>query len=371
VATVRVVLATDSFKGTITAADAVRALAAGVLSAAPHAAILERPMADGGEGTLDALAAAHGAVRHPVRVTGPDGRSVDATWLALDNGDTAVVELAETSGITLLRKLAPLDAHTRGLGEAITAALDAGAHRVLVAIGGSASTDGGAGVLTALGARFLDANGHPVPDGARGLSQIAAADLSGLRALPPGGVTVLSDVTNPLTGAGGAAAVYGPQKGATAPMVALMDDALAHYAGTLAAAGADTAPEAPGAGAAGGTGFGLAAWGASLASGAETVATAVGLADALVGADLVVTGEGRYDGQSAAGKVTSEVIRLARAAGVPVALVAGAVEAPTEAFEAAFSLTDLAGGTAQAMADPARWLHLAGEHLAALQRDRR
>ncbi|MFK4808501.1 glycerate kinase, partial [Microbacterium sp. ZW CA_36] len=215
-----VVIAPDSFKGTIGAAAAAEALAGGWSRVRPSDDVRLMPMADGGEGTVDAFAAAvPGARRMPVTVTGPEGTPVEASWVLLPaTADaprgTAVVELANTSGIELLGappRLRPLDAHTRGFGEAIAAALAHGVSRLVLGIGSSSSTDGGTGMLTALGARFTDAAGAPIVDGARGVAAVSAADLSGLVALPPEGVTVLSDVTNPLLGTRGAAAVFGPQ----------------------------------------------------------------------------------------------------------------------------------------------------------------
>lgn len=359
----RVVIAPDSFKGTATATDAARAIARGWRTVAPADDLVATPMADGGEGTLDAFATAvPGAERVPLTVQGPGDRPTDAAWLRLPDG-TAVVELALTSGITLLDPLRPLDAHTLGFGQAIAAALDEGAARLLLAIGGSASTDGGVGALAALGGVFLDAQRRPVRLGARGLGTLARVDLSGLRALPAGGALILSDVTNPLLGPTGAAAVFGPQKGATPAMVVAMDENLARLARAIP--GGDALAATPGAGAAGGTGFGLLAWGATMAGGAGAVADAIGLGDALAGADLVITGEGRFDGQSAAGKVPSEVAARAAAAGVPVALVAGAIDADASGFAAAASLTELAGSGAAAMAEPLRWLEAAGAALAA------
>ncbi|GAA1961377.1 glycerate kinase [Agromyces allii] len=376
----RVVFAPDSFKGTVDAADAAAALARGWRSASPGDDLVQRPMADGGEGTLDAFAASvPGAERVALTVAppAPGSRAVGTSWLRLPDG-TAVVELAATCGLGLVDPLQPLDAHTSGFGEAIAAALDAGATRLLLGLGGSASSDGGTGALAVLGARFLDGDGRPVLLGSRGLASVASVDLSGLRALPPGGVLILGDVTNPLLGPLGAAAVFGPQKGADPATVEVLEANLARLADAVAAAlpagssdgaapgaspGAALA-SAPGAGAAGGTGFGLLAWGASMGAGARLVAEAVGLADALAGADLVVTGEGRFDGQSEAGKAPTEVAALARAAGVPVALVAGSITADASAFSASASLTDLAGSGAAAMADPARWLEAAGAALA-------
>ncbi|WP_430645263.1 glycerate kinase [Agromyces sp. GXS1127] len=358
----RIVLAPDSFKGTATAADAAEALARGWRSVAPADEVVPKPMADGGEGTLDAFAAAvPGAERVPVTVQGPDDRPVDAAWLRLPDG-TALVELALTSGITLLDPLRPLDAHTVGFGQAIAAALEGGATRLLLAIGGSSSTDGGTGALAALGARFLDADGWPVPNGNRGLGAITRADLSGLRERPADGAAILSDVTNPLFGPFGAAAIFGPQKGAPPELIEPMERNL----GRLVRALPDRAAfaDAAGAGAAGGTGFGLLVWGAHMAGGAGAVADAIGLTAALDGASIVVTGEGRFDGQSAAGKVPTEVAARADAAGVPVALVAGAIDADTSRFAASASLTDLAGGGAAAMSEPLRWLEAAGARLA-------
>ncbi|WP_084100734.1 glycerate kinase [Demequina sp. NBRC 110051] len=361
----RVVVAPDSFKGTADAATVAAAIADGWRTVRP-ADVAPLPMADGGEGTLDALAAAPDARRHLVTVTGPDGREVEAAWLELPgpDGPVGVVELASTSGIILIDELAPLTAHTRGFGQAIAAALDAGVHSLLLAIGSSCSTDGGAGALAALGARLLDTDGSPVADGGGGLASLQALDLSGLRSLPPGGARVLSDVTSPLIGPAGAAAVFGPQKGAGPEDVVRLDAALANLARVAAEAGRDADPTAPGAGAAGGTGFGLALWGATLGSGAAAVADAVGLDAALAGADLMVTGEGAYDGQSDAGKVVSEVRRRAAAAHVPVALVAGRVDAPTDAFASAVSLTELAGSGEAAMAQTLRWAREAGAELA-------
>lgn len=367
-----VVVAPDSFKGSATATAVAGALAAGWSSVRPGDRLVLAPMADGGEGTLDAFeVAVPGSVRHPISVLGPAGAAVDASWLSLPDG-TSVVELAETSGLSHLPVLAPLDAHTVGFGQAIAAALDAGATGLLLAIGGSASTDGGVGALTALGARFTDAAGRRIGLGNRNLHTLAAADLSGLPALPPGGVRILSDVTNPLLGASGAAAVFGPQKGATPEQVAELESGLAKLArvlGGVAAPGApDAGPATPGAGAAGGTGYGLLAWGARIAPGSAAVGEALGLPALVAEADAVITGEGRFDAQSAAGKVAAYVSQLARDAGVPSLLVAGSIEAETHDFAAAVSLSALAGGADAAMAEPERWARAAGAELAATVR---
>ncbi|MEV5069685.1 glycerate kinase [Microbacterium sp. LMI12-1-1.1] len=365
-----VVIAPDSFKGTIGAAAAAEALAGGWSLVRPSDDVRLMPMADGGEGTVDAFAAAvPGARRMPVTVTGPEGTPVEASWVLLPaTADaprgTAVVELANTSGIELLGappRLRPLDAHTRGFGEAIAAALAHGVSRLVLGIGSSSSTDGGTGMLTALGARFTDAAGAPIVDGARGVAAVSAADLSGLVPLPPEGVTVLSDVTNPLLGTRGAAAVFGPQKGADPDDVLALDAGLARLAALV-----DADPDAAGAGAAGGTGFGLLAWGARLVPGSAAVADLVGLADAVAQASFVVTGEGSYDGQSAAGKVPAHVAAIGTSAGVPVGLVAGRItaDADVSGFAATASLTELAGSGAAAMSDAGRWLEQAGAQLA-------
>ena len=264
----RVVIAPDSFKGSLPAAAAAAALAAGWQAARPGDEVRTVPLADGGEGTLDVLAAAVPAARwEQAQVTGPAGQPVDCPWLVLPDG-TAVVELAAASGLPLLSRPDPLGAHTIGLGEVIGCALDAGARHLTVALGGSASTDGGTGALAALGARFTGTDGRQLPPGGGALPRLAAVDLTGLRPPPPGGVSCLSDVRAPLLGPAGAAAVFGPQKGARPDQVALLDSGLARLAGLL---GGD--PAAPGAGAAGGTGYGLAAaWGALIGPGAPQLA---------------------------------------------------------------------------------------------------
>ena len=355
-----VVVAPDSFKGSAGAADVATAIAEGWRAIRPGDRVTELPLADGGEGTLDALEAAlPDSVRHEVVVPGPDGRPVTASWLTLPDG-TAVAELASSSGLGLMSTLAPYDAHTRGLGRVLVAALDAGATRLVVGLGGSASTDGGAGLLTELGARLLDSLGEPVVDGSHGLSATVRVDLCGLRPLPVGGVEIWSDVTAPLLGPDGAAAVFGPQKGATPDDVLALESALERLAALV-----DADPTTPGAGAAGGTGFGMLVWGASVVSGAEAVAEMVGLDRLVAEADIVVTGEGRFDAQTAGGKLVSWVASSARAHDVPVALVAGQVTTSTAGFADVVDTSVLAGGSAASMADPRRWLEAAGASLAA------
>ena len=369
----RVLIAVDSFKGTLSAVRVTDALAAGWADVDSAAQIRKRPLADGGEGTLDAFrSAVSGAQDISVTVTGPDGFPVSASWLRLPptasapNG-TGVVELASTSGIELLDELLPVDAHTLGCGQALAAALDAGVSRLVVAIGSSASTDGGAGILRALGARMLDREGFEVPLGARGLSEIVKIDIGQLRRAVP--TLVITDVTSPLTGPNGAAAVFGPQKGLTSGDIPRVDAALNHFSRVVSAAfGSRADHRIAGAGAAGGAGFGLHAWGAELVPGAEEVARLVGFEAALADADLVITGEGSFDGQSGAGKVPGFVARAAQRAGVKVAVVAGriAASASVEEFAAAISLTELAGSIEAAMADPRTYLQQAGRELALL-----
>lgn len=364
-----VVFAPDSFKGSATAAQVAAALAEGWGAARPADRLVRAPMADGGEGTLDAFeVAVPGSSRRALTVLGPEGREVRASWLQLPDG-AALIELAETSGLGRVSRLAPLTAHTFGFGQAIAAALDAGADRLLLAIGGSSSTDGGTGALTALGARFTDEGGAPIPLGAAGLASLAHADFSELRKLPPGGARILGDVTSPLLGDQGAATVFGPQKGAGPDDIPVLEAGLARLVAVLREEGLATVPPSePGAGAAGGTGYGLMTWGAAMAPGASAVGEALGLPALIAAADVVVTGEGRFDSQSAAGKVPEYVAGLARRAGVPALLAAGSIEADPAGFAASASLASLAGSAAAAIAEPSRWARAAGAALAAAPR---
>ncbi|MGA1835812.1 glycerate kinase [Herbiconiux sp. 11R-BC] len=368
----RVVIAPDSFKGSASAAQAAAAIAAGWREVHPGDEVVCVPLADGGEGTLDAFEAAHPAAeRMPVLVTGPDDRVVEAYWLLLPAapgtgegaGRTAVVELANTSGITLLHPLRPLEAHTLGFGQAVRAALDHGVGRLVLALGGSSSSDGGAGLLTALGARFVDASGASVAPGNGGLAHVVAADVSGLTSVPAGGAVVLSDVTNPLLGPDGAVAVFGAQKGVERALAPVAEANLARFARLMTEA-FGTDPETPGAGAAGGTGFALLAWGAELVAGSAAIGAELGLPGIVAGADLVITGEGRYDDQSEDGKVPGYVRGVAEAAGASTALVAGAIARPPVLFGASVSLTELAGSSESARGDAPRWLREAGRRLA-------
>ncbi|SCF11041.1 glycerate kinase [Micromonospora viridifaciens] len=356
----RVVVAPDSFKGSITADDAARALARGWLAHRPGDDVRLLPLADGGEGTVDAFAAAlPQAERRAATVPGPDGRAVTAAWLLLPDG-TAVLELAQSSGLPLMAAPDPLGAHTYGLGAVARAALDAGATRLVVGLGGSASTDGGTGALRALGLRLRDAQGRDLPLGGAALADLAEIDATDLLPVPPGGVQLLVDVTAPLTGPSGAAAVYGPQKGAGPEDVALLDRALRRFAEL---AGGD--PDQPGAGAAGGTAYGLATlWDTRIAPGAPAIAALVGLADALADADVLLTGEGRFDATSLTGKVVGSLLDAAGPT-IRVGVAAGQVTGPVPAsVSAAVSLVELAGSVDAALDIPASWLTEAGTVLA-------
>lgn len=361
----RIVIAPDSFKGTATADTAARNIGAGWLAVRPNDDVRLVPMADGGEGTIDALTTVFPAAeRRTVRISGPDGRPVDAVWLYLpptpeEPNGTGVVELASTSGITLMRSLEPYDAHSIGFGQAIVAALEAGVSKLILGVGGSSSTDGGAGMLAELGYQILDADDIPVRPGNRGIAHTSRVDSVNARPLPNQGVKILTDVTNPLTGPNGAAAVFGPQKGATPEDLALLDTALTRFASLF-----DVDPHTPGAGAGGGTAFGLMAWGGVSQSGAAELASLLNLPSLLEGTDLLITGEGRFDTQSHLGKVVGLLCQLADPLQVPVALVAGAVTANADGFADCVSLTHLAVTAEEAMAHSALYLRQAGSLMA-------
>ncbi|PVE04388.1 glycerate kinase [Streptomyces scopuliridis RB72] len=329
-------IAADKFKGSLTAVQVAERVTAGLRQIVPDVAVETLPVADGGDGTVAAAVAA-GFERREVRVTGPLGDELTAAY-ALRDG-TAVVEMAEASGLQCLPDgvFAPLTATTYGSGELLRAALDAGARSIVFGVGGSATTDGGAGMLAALGARFLDAAGQPVGPGGGGLRELATADLSGLdERLARTEIVLASDVDNPLTGPKGAPAVYGPQKGASPEDVATLDAALAHYATVLEAAiGSRAAALAlsPGAGAAGGIGYGaLVGLGAGFRPGIEVMLDVLGFADALSRATLVITGEGSLDEQTLHGKAPVGVAAAARARRIEVIAVCGRLALPPEAL---------------------------------------
>jgi glycerate kinase len=325
----RVVLAPDKFKGSLSAPDAARAMARGVAAACPGAELDLVPMADGGEGTVEALVDATGGTFHEVHVRGPLGSSVRARFGLLGDGTTAVLEMAAASGLVLVPAEArdPRRATTYGTGEMLCAALDLGALTVILGIGGSATNDGGAGLAQALGARLLGASGDELEPGGAALARLDRIDPSGLDPRLTGTtLRVACDVANPLCGPSGASAVYGPQKGANPEDVAELDAALARFARIVRRdLGRDVA-DLPGAGAAGGLGAGLVAFtGGMLTPGVELVIEAVGLRRRLEGATLCLTGEGALDSSSTFGKTAVGVARLARRLGVPCLALAGMI----------------------------------------------
>jgi len=366
----RVLIASDKFKGSLTAAEVAAAVGAGVRRIRPDAAIVGVPVADGGDGTLAAAVAA-GYTLVPVAATGPTGGSV-ATGYAR-RGEVAVVELADACGLVRLPDgPAPMTASSRGAGDVIAAAIDAGCTRILLGIGGSASTDGGAGLLRGLGAGLLDDSGRELPEGGAALARLAALDLTAVTERLAGvDVVVACDVDNPLTGPAGAAATYGPQKGADASQVAELDAALTHFADVVGRSRGRDVRGVPGGGAAGGVGFAaLALLGAQLRPGIELVLDLVGFHDRIAGADLVVTGEGALDEQTLHGKAPAGVAAAATAAGVPVVAVCGVnrlepARLATAGISRAYALTDLEPDVRRCLAAPGPLLEQLGERLAA------
>jgi glycerate kinase len=323
----KIVIAPDKFKGSLSAIEVCAAIARGVKRAEPRAQIVEMPIADGGEGTVPALVAAAGGRLLTRRVTGPLGDRVRAMFGLLGDGKTAVIEMAAASGLVLVppHRRNPLVTTTYGTGELILAALAQGVKEIILGIGGSATNDGGAGLARALGARFLDAAGRELPEGGAALARLSRIDLTGLDPrLAEADLLVACDVDNPLTGPRGASAVYGPQKGATPEVVAQLDAALVTFAGVARAATGRDVADRPGAGAAGGLGAGLLFFTpARLRPGVEVVLEATGFDRRVAGAALVITGEGRTDAQTAMGKAPVGVAAAAARHGVPVVCLSG------------------------------------------------
>lgn len=371
--TARVLIAADKFKGSLTAVEAAERITAGIRRARPGASVESLPVADGGDGTVAAAVAA-GFERIEQEVTGPLGAPVTAAF-ALRDG-TAVVEMAEASGLELMPPgvFAPLTATTRGTGELILAAVEAGARTIVLGVGGSATTDGGTGMLEALGARFLDEDGDPVPHGGGPLVEMVSADLSGLdERLADTEVVLASDVDNPLTGPKGAAHVYGPQKGAGEQDVKVLDSALQHFVqvmGESVGPRAAESAEAPGAGAAGGIGYGaIVGLNATFRPGIEVLLEVLGFSDALSRADLVVTGEGSLDEQTLHGKAPAGVAAAARKAGKPVVAVCGRLALDAKSLKGAgiervYALSDLEKDQKRCMAEAGPLLEQLGERLA-------
>jgi glycerate kinase len=322
-----VVVAPNSFKGSLSALDAANAIATGLRRVWPHADVRVRPMADGGDGTLDAVLSA-GGERRTARVSGAAGTAVDAAY-GLIGGDTAIVESAQVVGlIDTVATARPVEERTtQGLGQLIDSLLQAGIGKFLIGLGGSSTNDGGAGLLSALGMKLLDANGKAVAPTPAGLTKLVRVDARALdRRLSGARFTILSDVDNPLCGERGATAIFGPQKGVRAESVATIDVTLARFAKLAEAAMGRGAMDRPGAGAAGGLGFALMLIGGEIRSGAEAVADLLGLDAALGGADWLITGEGRTDRQTLLGKAPLVAARRATAKGVPATLISGAIE---------------------------------------------
>lgn len=372
----KIVIAPDSFKESLSAPEVAAAIARGWRQVFPEAELLLRPMADGGEGTVDAVLAATGGERRECRVCGPLGEPVLAHWGWLGEG-TAVLEMASASGLHHVprdRRDATVTT-SLGTGELIRAALDAGATRIILGLGGSATNDGGAGLLQALGVRFLDAREVELPPGGAALARLARIDVGGLDPrLQQARVEIAADVDNPLCGPRGASRVFGPQKGADPQQVEQLDAALEHYARLVAATLGEDHSCHPGVGAAGGLGFAARAFlHAGFRPGIELVAELSGLADAVEGADLVITGEGRLDSQSLHGKTPVGVARIARAAGVPVVALAGSLGEDYQALyaagiDAAFALSPGPQSLEQAMTGAAAELQARACDLARLWR---
>lgn len=343
----KIVIAPDSFKDSLGAEGVAQAIAHGVRDVLPDAQIALCPMADGGEGTVEAILAVLPGERRSTVVRGPLGAPVTARWGWLPERRLAIIEMAEASGLQLLtlEQRDACRASSHGTGELILAALDAGAQEVILTIGGSATNDGGSGMLAALGARFLNAEGVEIEAGGLALATLERIDLGGLDPrLHVLRVEVAADVDNPLCGPHGASFIFGPQKGASPEQILALDAALAHFADRCAQVLGQDVREVPGTGAAGGMGFGAKAFfNASFRPGIEVVAGLVGLAERVRGADLLITGEGRCDAQTLRGKTPMGVARVAREHGVPVVILAGTLGEGYEALyahgvQAAFSV---------------------------------
>ena len=323
----KIVIAPQTFKGSISALDAAVAMRNGILEVLPDADTILVPVADGGDGTLETLVEGSGGEIRAAEVCGPLGERRAAEWGAMGDGVTAVIEMARTSGLALvpLDRRDPLNATTYGLGEVVSAALDDGFRRFIMGIGGSATNDAGAGMAQALGVRLLDGAGDELPYGGAALADLSHIDLSGIDSrIEDSSFLVACDVSNPLTGPEGASAIYGPQKGATPEMVQTLDAALLHFSEVVRRDLSAEIDSLQGAGAAGGLGGGMVAFlNAELRAGVDIVLDTVGLDDALEGADLVLTGEGALDYQTVYSKAPIGVAERARRLGIPVIAIAG------------------------------------------------
>jgi glycerate kinase len=367
----KIIIAPDSFKGNMSSLEACEVIEEGVFRADKTADIRKFPLADGGEGTTRAVTMGAGGKFIKASVTGPLGKKHTVEFGLIRGGQIAVLEMASASGLELLRRdeLDPLKATSRGTGELIKAALDTGAKQLIIGIGGSATNDGGAGLLSALGFRILDKNNNPIGDGGEALMKIASIDAAGADPrLSDVSITVACDVTNPLLGENGASAIFGPQKGASPEMIKVLDAGLAKLADAWIQAGLAKDVEQPGDGAAGGVGAALRiCLGAKMESGAMLVMRHIGFFDQLKDADLVITGEGQTDGQTMGGKLCSVVAEESRHAKVPVALLSGALDDEAgkllSAFDYAVSIACGQIGLDAMIRDSRRDLSLAAENL--------
>lgn len=325
----KVVIAIDSLKGSLSSMEAGMAIKDGILAAKPDAEVIVKPLADGGEGTTDALIEGMNGERIDLTVTGPMHTPVDAYYGYLKDTNTAVMEMASAAGITLVpdSEKNPLLATSYGVGEMINDAIQRGCRNFIIGIGGSVTNDGGIGMLKALGVRFLDENGEDAGEGGQALAKVARIDVSGMNPLlKECHIQVACDVNNPLCGENGSTYVYGPQKGVTEDMKKTLDEAMAHFARVTSETLENDYLNTPGAGAAGGLGYAFLAYtGAALTPGIELILDAVGLEEELSGADVVVTGEGRLDFQTAMGKAPVGVARLAKKYNAKVIAFAGSV----------------------------------------------
>ena len=373
----KIVIAPDSYKESLSALEVAQAVEAGFRQVFPDADYVLVPVADGGEGTVDAMVAATGGRKETVTVSGPLGEPVEAFYGLTGDGDTAVIEMAAASGLALVPpdRRNPLLTSSRGTGELIRAALDAGARRFILGIGGSATNDGGAGMVQALGARLLDADGRDVEGSGGGLARLERIDVSALDPrLKECRIEVACDVDNPLTGPRGASAVFGPQKGATPEMVQVLDANLARFARIVERDLGVAVDQVPGAGAAGGMGAAmLAFFGATLKPGIEIVTAAVDLDAHVRDADLVITGEGRIDFQTVHGKTPIGVARVAKRHGKPVIGIAGSLGANVgvvheHGIDAVFSVLSKPCTLDEALRDAAANVELTARNVAAVLR---
>ncbi|EOC0585856.1 glycerate kinase [Cronobacter sakazakii] len=371
----KIVIAPDSFKESLSAMDVAKAIEAGFREIYPQAHYVCVPMADGGEGTVEAMVAATGGQIITTPVTAPLGNKVDGFFGLLGDGETAVVEMAAASGLHLVptAQRDPRITTSYGTGELILAALERGVKAIIIGIGGSATNDGGAGMMQALGARFLDGEGRELAHGGAALARLERLDLSALDPrLAQVSVTAACDVDNPLCGEKGASAVFGPQKGATPAMVTELDAALRRFGEQLEAATGKAIISAPGAGAAGGMGAALLGMlNAELRPGIEIVIESLGLAQAVRDADLVITGEGRLDSQSIHGKTPVGVARVAKQFQRPVVAIAGSLTPDYQivhehGIDAAFSVIDRIVTLQEALDDAERNLRVTARNVAAL-----